>query len=232
MSAIGETGRNARRPANLRERAYHSFTRHLLARDIKAGQFISQRELVELTGLPLGAIRELVPRLEAEGLVRTAPQRGMQIAHVDLNLVRDAFQYRLFLEKEAVAVFAQNVRQADLDRLRDVHAAILARCEEAARQGGVGADLVAEAQLVDWDLHATIIDSLGNAIISEAYRVNAIKIRLIRQQQTQLNDEVVIPTMREHLGIIDAIATRDPAKASATLGEHIIGARNRAMDMR
>jgi len=232
MRAVGETGREADRPVNLRERAYRSFTRHLLARDIKAGQFVSQRELVELTGLPLGAIRELVPRLEAEGLVRTAPQRGMQIAHVDLNLIRDAFQYRLFLEKEAVAVFATRAREADLDRLRDEHAAILKRCEKAARQGGVTSALIAEAQRVDWDLHATIIDSLGNAIISEAYRVNAIKIRLIRQEQTRLNDEVVIPTMREHLGIIDAIRTRDPVKASAALGEHIIGARQRAMELR
>ena len=50
------------------------------------GQFISQRELVELTGLPLGAIRELVPRLEAEGLIKTVPQRGMLVAHVDVSL--------------------------------------------------------------------------------------------------------------------------------------------------
>ena len=216
----------------LREKAYESFTQKLLARDLKPGQFITQRQLVEITQLPLGGIRELIPRLEAEGLIKTVPQRGMQIAHIDLTLIRDAFQYRLFLEKEAVAVFATRAREADLDRLRDEHAAILKRCEKAARQGGVTAALIAEAQRVDWDLHATIIDSLGNAIISEAYRVNAIKIRLIRQEQTRLNDEVVIPTMREHLGIIDAIRTRDPVKASAALGEHIIGARQRAMELR
>ena len=64
-------------PATLREKAYASFTRHLLARDLKPGQFVSQRELVAFTGLPLGAIREIVPRLEAEGLLTTIPQRGM-----------------------------------------------------------------------------------------------------------------------------------------------------------
>ena len=61
---------------------------------------------MEITGLPLGAIRELIPRLEAEGLVRTVPQRGMQVAHVDLNLIKDAFQFRLFIECQAVAIFA------------------------------------------------------------------------------------------------------------------------------
>jgi DNA-binding GntR family transcriptional regulator len=93
--------------ATLRERAYDAFTQRIFARDIKPGQFVSQRELVELTGVPLGAIRELVPRLEAEGLIVTIPQRGMQVAHADLRLIRNAFQFRLFLEREAVMAFAE-----------------------------------------------------------------------------------------------------------------------------
>ena len=140
---------------------------------------------------------------------------------------------RLLLQEQPILEGVTDQVEIDMGNL---HAALRRRPHQAfgleARQGGVTAALIAEAQRVDWDLHATIIDSLGNAIISEAYRVNAIKIRLIRQEQTRLNDEVVIPTMREHLGIIDAIRTRDPVKASAALGEHIIGARQRAMELR
>ena len=72
-AATEEAGSCAKRPIE-------SFTRKLLASAIRPGQFISQRELVELTGMPLGAIRELIPRLEAEGLIKTVPQRGMQVA--------------------------------------------------------------------------------------------------------------------------------------------------------
>ena len=50
-------------PVKLRDKAYAEFTRHLFQREIRPGQFVSQRELVALTGMPLGAIRELVPRL-------------------------------------------------------------------------------------------------------------------------------------------------------------------------
>src|SRR6478609_4875520 len=108
----------------LRERAYESFTHHLLARDIRPGQFISQRELVEITGLPLGAIRELIPRLEAEGLVRTVPQRGMQVAHVDLHLIKDAFQFRLFLECQAIAIFATDAPAPVIAALKSRHDSI------------------------------------------------------------------------------------------------------------
>lgn len=221
-----------RRGPNLRAQAYDSFTRHLLARDIRAGQFISQRELVALTGLPLGAIRELVPRLEAEGLIRTAPQRGMQVAHVDLHLIRDAFQFRLFLERQAVESFAANASDETVGRLRQDHAAILAESEAARAGSGICADLIDRAQAIDWQLHATIIDALDNAIIADAYRVNAIKIRLIKQEQTRLNDAIVIPTMLEHIAVIDAIATRDPVRASDVLATHILNARDRAASLR
>ncbi len=219
------------REPKLRDRAYDSFTRHLLARDIRPGQFISQRELVALTQMPLGAIRELIPRLEAEGLIKTVPQRGMQVAHVDLNLIRDAFQFRLFLEREAAAFFASAASGALISALRLEHEAVIQKCEAAEREGGVTPELVAEAQAIDWRLHTTVIDGLDNAIIADAYRVNLIKIRLIRQEQTRLYDALVIPTMREHLDIIGAFERRDPTAASETMGAHITRARNRAMGL-
>jgi DNA-binding GntR family transcriptional regulator len=37
--------------------------------------------------------------------------------------------------------------------------------------------LIAQAQSVDWKLHNTLIEFLGNAIISSAYRVNLLKLR-------------------------------------------------------
>lgn len=215
-----------REPLKLREQAYDSFTRHLLARDVRPGQFISQRELVELTGLGLGAIRELVPRLEAEGLIKTVPQRGMQVAHIDLGLIRDAFQFRLFVEKEAVALFARTVSDEMLAGLRADHERVL---ERAAREGNT-AEIVAEAQAIDWGMHDTIVEALGNEIVTKAYRVNSIKIRLIRQELVRI-DGLVEPVMREHLGILDAIASRDAATAMAALVDHIENARSRALGM-
>ena len=213
-------------PVRLREKAYDAFTRHLLERDLQAGQFISQRELVDLSGMTLGAIRELIPRLEAEGLIHTVPKRGMQIAQVDLSLIRDAFQFRLFLEKEAAAAFSQAATDADLKRLRDRHEDVLRRGRK-----GVTPELIREAQAVDWDLHYTLIDALGNAIISRAYRVNMLKIRLIRQQHTRLDGALVAPVMKEHLGIIEALESRNPARASAAIAKHINDARARALGL-
>lgn len=211
-------------PLRLREKAYASFTRHLLARDVRPGQFVSQRELVALTGLPLGAIRELVPRLEAEGLLSTIPQRGIQIAHIDLNLIKDAFQFRLFLEKEAIALFTTSASDALLAGLRREHEDMLAR----GLSEDLAPEIVEQAQAIDWNLHDTIIDSIGNEIIAKAYRVNSIKMRLINQERFRIDGRVV-PVMREHLAILAAIESRQPQKAVEAIAEHINNARALAL---
>lgn len=208
----------------LRDQAYQRFTRGLLAREIRAGQFVSQRELCEITGMSLGAIREMVPRLEADGLIRTVPQRGMQVAQVDVNLIRNAFQFRLIIEREAAAAFAQSAPVEEFDRLQQAHEAVLVQAAKA-----VTSTLIARAQAVDDGMHSTIVDALGNDIVSNYHRVNSLKIRLIRQQQTRIDAERVVPVMRAHLAVIAALRTRDPAVAGAAMADHIQEARNRAL---
>src|SRR5205085_6071020 len=110
----------------LRWQAYERFQQQLMASRIRPGQFVSQRELAALIGLPLGAIRELIPRLEAEGLLQTAPQRGLQIATVDVKLVRNAFQLRSLIERDAAAQFALTVTDAELDALEAAHRDVIA----------------------------------------------------------------------------------------------------------
>ena len=211
----------------LRDQAYESFRQRLLSLDLRPGQFVSQRELVAITGMPLGAIRELVPRLEADGLIVTVPQRGMQIANVDVKLVRNAFQLRAILEREAIAQFAARAADAEVERLVAAHGAIAA---EAKR--GLSEALLERAQAVDWDFHDTLIDALGNDLVSGVYRVNSIKIRLIRHNETGLLPHLAAPVMREHLAVIEGLEARDAEAASVALSNHITGARDRALGLR
>jgi DNA-binding GntR family transcriptional regulator len=211
---------------SLREQAYDSFTTRLLSREIRPGQFVSQRELATITGMPLGAIREMVPRLEADGLISTVPQRGMQIAHIDLKLVRNAFQLRLFLEAEAAALFAIKAPDDLLAQMRARHEDVL----ERARQG-ITPDLLEHAQAVDWSLHDSIIDALDNEIISNVYRVNSLKIRLIRQERFRLNENLLTTVMQDHLAIISAFEQRDPDLAVKNLQRHLENARGRALGL-
>jgi DNA-binding GntR family transcriptional regulator len=210
----------------MREQAYETFTERLLAREISPGQFVSQRELVQITGMPLAAIREMVLRLEADGLIRTVPKRGLQIAHVDLELIRNAFQLRDILEREAVRHFVRTATDQDMERLREEHLAV----RQAAEQG-VTDELLAGAQKMDRLMHDTMIDALDNQLIADIYRVNSIKIRLICQENTRLLPRLVISVMDEHLAIINAMARRDEEAAVAAMAAHVNSAKHRAMKL-
>lgn len=209
---------------SLRERAYASFTESLLAQDIAPGQFVSQRELVEITGMPLGAIREMIPRLEADGLIKTVPKRGLQVAHVDLNLIQNAFQLRQVLEREAVINYCATAPDDEIAQIKADHSAVR---EQAGR--GVTPALLDHAQQMDWEFHEQMIDALGNALISDIYRVNSIKVRLIRQASTRMLPELVIAVMDEHLKIIGALMGRDSVEATYAIESHIGSAKRRAL---
>lgn len=208
----------------LRDMAYASFTEKLLARDILPGQIISQRELVDLTGLPLGAIREMIPRLEADGLIQTVPKKGVQITSIDLELVRNAFQLRQILEREAISRFCESAEQSKITQFHDEHSAIL---ETALK--GVTPELLTRAQHMDWAFHDHVIDALGNTLISNTYRVNSIKIRLIRNADTRMLPELVVSVLHEHLAIISALSTRDVDASVKALDAHLASAKRRAL---
>ena len=208
----------------LRDKAYAAFTEHLLARTISPGQFVSQRELVEITGMPLGAIREMIPRLEADGLIRAVPQRGLQVAQVDLELIRNAFQLRLMIEREAVTRFCETAPQEELQALLAAH---LAARDEAARW--VTPTALDRAQELDWTFHDRMVDALDNDLISNIYRVNSVRIRLIRLAQTRMLPGLLPGVMDEHIAIIEAMCARDAGRAVAALEAHIEIARRRAL---
>lgn len=208
----------------LRDQAYAGYTKSLLGRQIRPGQFITQRELVEITGFPLGSIRELVPRLEAEGLIRTVPQRGMQVPQVDLALVRNAFQFRAFLEEPAARLFARDAPFDMIAALRENHERIVARHE-----AGDESNLMEDAEAVDLSLHEAIIGLQNNEILSNAYRVNWIKIRLIRLAETRLYVPMIPSVIGEHLRVIEAFERRDEDGAARAIADHIETARRRAV---
>ncbi len=211
-----------------RVRAYQGFTQQILSGAILPGQFISQRELMTLLDMPLGAVREMIPRLEAGGLIKTVPQRGLQIAHVDLKLIRNAFQVRSMIEREAVLAFVQSASDSELAAIEAAHQQILARANRAST---TDAQVLDDAQALDWGLHDRMVDALGNEIVSDLYRVNSLRVRLIKLEQSVITPARLIPAMQEHLSFIAALRERNAAQAAALLDAHINSARSRVMNV-
>lgn len=199
----------------LKEQAYERFKQRLFAGDLKPGQFVSQRELCKVIGLPIGPVRDALKKLQAEALVRVIPQRGIHIADVNVKLVRDAFGLRSLVEAYAVRRFVEVGDVSQLTALEPQMQSMRARADDSFSD-----DLVREFIRLDFRLHEILIASLDNQIISEVYRVNADRILLIRLTN-RLSRERLISATDEHLGIVDALKRRDAEAAAAAMDRHL-----------
>ena len=74
--------------------AYARMLEIVFERRLPAGAFVSQSELVELTGVPVGPLRDALRSLEAEGIVTIHPRAGIEFVKPGLELTRATYQFR------------------------------------------------------------------------------------------------------------------------------------------
>jgi DNA-binding GntR family transcriptional regulator len=209
-----------------RHLAYQRFQQLLMAGEIAPGQDLSQREIVNKLGISVGALRELLPRLESEGLLAVLPQRGIQITRVDLRMIRESFQMRLAYEREATIFATENVSDELFQKQRARHVQLL---DQAS--GRIDPSLLAKAQKTDSDFHDFLISSTGNETMIRAYAIVAIRLRLVELDRVRLNPQVLAPALADHIRIIDAMLARKKLEAIEAMEAHILHAKSRALSV-
>lgn len=205
----------------LRDKAYDRFRELLFNRELKPGQFISQRELSEKLQIPIGPTRDGLKKLESEGLVSLIAQRGIQIRDVDVQFIKDAFQLRTLLEMAAIENFVNNASDEEIQDLREKTVAAQKRIESEIEEKRIdNSSNLDYACDVDKLLHDNFIASFDNKIIENIYRANFDQIMLIRLKARFIPSRS-LRVLAEHLSVIEACENRDLPKAKAALKEHL-----------
>ena len=210
----------------LSEQAYAGFIKLVHAKELRPGQFVSQRELAELTGVPLGPTREALHKLEAEGLVELIPQRGIMIAEASPKRIREAFALRILIEKDAARRFAEGASDSQITSLEAKHRGVIQRA-----RAGIDDALLEHGQAVDWALHDALVATLDNDLVWSIHRTNSDRIRLIRLDSGRLTQANLLSAMEEHLVVIAACRRRDREAAAAAIESHLTTAMRRAMGL-
>lgn len=198
----------------LADRAFKALRGLLTNGSLRAGQFVSMPDLMKTLGMPMAPVREAVKRAESAALVRILPKRGVAVMEATPESIRDCFHLRTILDQEGARELVRSDRAGSLGALRERHQAVL----EAARIG-ITPSLQREAMDVDWALHTTLADALGNGSVREIYARNRDRISVIQHSRPLLPDRIV-PAMVEHIAILDAIASGDEQRAAGEVRSH------------
>ena len=192
-----------------RDQIIEELRRLILSGDLPRGSRLPQDELARRFQSSITPVREALRALEAESLVVSEPHRGVRVAGIDFERVKETYIVRRLIEsfamrRAAIRFSPHELKQAE-QRLASVNDATTRHDAEAVREQnkkfhfffydrcGIPA-LVAEIatlwRVFPWDL---LLDSLEPAEASES----------------------------EHQTILDAVRAGDAEAAGAALEHHL-----------
>ena len=196
------------------DQAYDRLVAVLRDGRLGSGQFVSMPGLVEMLDLPIAATRAAVKRAHVNGLVEVLPKRGVLVMEATPAVTRECMDLRSVLDQEGARRLVAGRAELPLAAFRASHEALI---EAAERE--MTPDLPARAVRVDLTFHDALATGLANGYATEAYRVNRDRIAVIQNTRPFLPDRIV-PAMREHLDIIEALERRDAEAAVAAIAVH------------
>ena len=206
--------------------AYERILELLFDRRLPAGAFVSQSELVQLTGIPVAPLRDALRVLQAEGVLAIQPRSGIQFVKPGLELTKSTYQFRTIIEQAAVRIFAEIADDESLEMLKRNHEAL----QQVIESDGLSAETVEELEVLEGELHNGVVGILSNPLIETSYKRIHNYLRLVRLER-RLTAPLALRSVREHLAIINACEARDPDAAEAALLAHFTAALQRHMGL-
>lgn len=82
------------------------------------GARLTEREMIDMTGVSRTVIREALRQLESEGVIETLPNKGPIVRKLTLAEAKDLYLIRSVLEGLAARMFVANAGRDDIARLK------------------------------------------------------------------------------------------------------------------
>ena len=187
--------------------------RLVLSGEFSSGAKLGEAQVASRLGVSRGPIREAFRGLEQAGVVRIERNRGVFVREIALEEADQNYVVRGALEELAGKLIAPRITDEEVRSLE----AITKRIETALSRNDIAACVG-----LNFEFHLRIIDLTQNTKLINAYRRITRELMLFRTKS-----HIPRESLKEHRGIIDALASRDPKAASAAMLAHVEAGRRR-----
>ncbi len=198
----------------LTEVAYRQLLEMILNGTLEAGAIVQERRLAKALSVSRTPLRDALFRLEGEGFLIRRGEGALQVKTVTLEDYSHALRVRITLEREAARLAAGNLPAARLAAIRARIDAILAAADAPDGPHPTRADL----DEVDDMLHDAIASASGNPLLADLIRQVRLRSRLFGLERRPTRIQQI---GAEHLALLDALASGDPAAAAQAMERHL-----------
>lgn len=192
----------------LSERAHRALLAMILSGELPPNEVVAERQLAAQLGISRTPLREAIRRLEGQRLLERQRTGTLVVRALPVEDYINILHVRRVLEGEAARLAAGHVDASELTRLRERGQRMLELPVDA---------FIAEAADGE-DLHRVIAASCGNPVLEEQIEALRMRTSMFRFGRLPNRRHDVI---REHLAIVDALASGDGALARERMEEHL-----------
>jgi DNA-binding GntR family transcriptional regulator len=199
--------------APLREQVITAMRNAILEFQLRPGQRLIERELIDRFGVSRTTIREALRDLASEGLVTVVPQKGAIVSAPSAEEAADIYDVRAHLESMAVERFVARATDDQVAALRRT----VDTLAEVSRN--VPANTLAVLRAKD-DFYETLIDGAGSDVLRQLLNGLQARVRVLRA--TSLGaDGRAVEAADEMCALMTAVERRDGQRAAALCVEHV-----------
>lgn len=206
---------------SLKDKVYSKLKLQIISGKLPPGMRLRESKLSEIMKISRAPIREALNRLEKEGIVTIIPRRGAMVSSITKEEVESIWEIRSLLEPYAARNAALKCEEKELTAIENK----LKKLSEEPYDfsGYMSSDL---------ELHELLYKHLNNIMLKEIIemvRLNSLRVLNFAEGQSAFSKEIAFSDINEHLQIIEALKTRDPERAEASVYIHIMNSKQRIM---
>lgn len=187
----------------------------ILSGEFKPREHLVEMELIDRYGVSRTIIREALKKLEGRGLVRIAPHRGARVADLSVQEIEEIYFVRAEVEKIAARLLVKKIHPEEIASLkklaREVESHLRHRTEQMIEKDG--------------ELHQSIYQTCRNQHLCDLIDRLKTKAYIVGYNAWSVPQRIE-ESIREHQGIIEAIAEKNAAKLERLIVKHLTYSKN------
>ncbi|AYH45621.1 GntR family transcriptional regulator [Azoarcus sp. DN11] len=198
-------------PLALYQEVAERLRQRIFSHELPPGTWVDEQALADDYGISRTPLREALKVLASEGLVTLKPRRGCYVTEISERDLDEIFAVMALLEGQCAQTTAQKATDADLDRLRGIHADL----EKAAAAEDINGFFEANQSF-----HLALQEITDNRWLQHAIEDLRRVIKLSRHHSL-FSEGRLEQSLSEHRDLLAALTGRRAEEAELLMRAHI-----------